>query len=47
MKRLFFQFASFIFSNSGLYGENHLKKHKIILNIEVGSPDYKPCNLPG
>jgi hypothetical protein len=25
----------------------NLKNHKIILIIEVGSPDYKPCNLLG
>jgi len=24
-----------------------LKKHEIILNIGLGSPDDKPCNLPG
>jgi len=27
--------------------DKKLKNHKIILNIGLVSPDYKPCNLPG
>lgn len=42
-----FNFRLFTHFYPQLLQLNHLKKHKIILNIEVGFSENKPCNLPG